>query len=152
MITGQQIRRIKTLARLIGLDDDTYREILYMNFGVCSCTRLSFENANHMINWLAKQAENMGVNKNSNKTKFNELANRPNMATPRQLRKVEAMWKDVCQQTSIEEMKRGLRKFLEKKCNVSDLKFLDKTQVTKLIVILNDMQKRKLKGAKREKH
>ena len=63
------------------------------------------------------------------------------------------LWKHaLCQQTSIEEMKRGLRKFLEKKCNVSDLKFLDKTQVTKLIVILNDMQKRKLKGAKREKH
>lgn len=40
MITNTQIKRIKTLQRVCGLDDDTYRDILRSRAGVNSCKDL----------------------------------------------------------------------------------------------------------------
>ncbi|MGD9948648.1 MAG: phage protein GemA/Gp16 family protein [Desulfobulbus sp.] len=40
MITNTQIKRIKTLQRVCGLDDDTYRDILRNRAGVNSCKDL----------------------------------------------------------------------------------------------------------------
>lgn len=144
MITKDQIKKIKTMVRLLGFDDGLYREILLTHFKVDSCKKLTFADAEYFIRWLENHAESTGKwTSYDNKTKFDELDNRSNMATPKQLRKIEAMWKDVSYHSDDKSRKAGLRLFLEKKCGVSDLKFLDKSQVRKIILILEDMQTRK---------
>lgn len=143
MITKDQIKKIKTLIKLAGFSDENYRSILVTNFNVRSCTKLTHTQAEYFIDWLQR---NTNVKDKVGKTRFESLANRGYMATPAQLRKIEAMWKDVCHFKTEEGRKASLRKFLEKKCNVSDLKFLPKNQVTKVIAILDSMKQQQMKG------
>jgi hypothetical protein len=144
MITKGQIKKIKTLISRLGFDDELYRELLMSYFNTDSCKNLTKEQAANLINGLENHAkETVNWTSYNNKTRYDELENRQNMATPRQLRKIEAMWKDVSYHTDDPSRKAGLRQFLEKKCGVSDLKFLDKKQVQKIILILEDMQARK---------
>lgn len=51
-IAAKQIRIIKMAQRDLGIDDDTYREMLRERFGVSSCTRLSIDQANGLIDEL----------------------------------------------------------------------------------------------------
>lgn len=144
MITNEQIRMIKTMVRHLGIKDELYREILSSYFEVNSCKELSIDQATSFIRWLNNQLNSVkSWTSHNNKTRYDELNNRQNMATPKQLRKIEAMWKDVSYQKTTADRKVGLRQFLEKKCGVSDIKFLDKVEVKKVIVILENMQTRK---------
>lgn len=58
MITNTEIKRIKTLQRVCGLDDDTYRDVLRSQAGVSSCKDLrSPSQIQAVIGHLSKLAD-----------------------------------------------------------------------------------------------
>ena len=66
MITNSQIKKIKTLQRICGLDNDTYRDILRNMAGVNSCTELrSKRQIDSVITHLGNLAEK--VDKKANR-------------------------------------------------------------------------------------
>lgn len=67
------------------------------------------------------------------------------MATPAQLRMIEAMWREVCYVDSPEFAKQSLRKFIQNKFKIADIKFLTKKKAVKVIRAISAM-KQKLIG------
>ena len=91
---------------------------------------------------VAKSDEKCGFKRisKSYETRFNSLKNRPDMATPEQLRKIEAMWHDMCY---AKNKPAALRKFLWRMVRVTDLRFLKFIQADRMIEILKKIQARK---------
>lgn len=54
-IEKKQIQLIKIAQKQLGIDDDTYREMLYNNFRVTSCTKLSAVQGRALISLLQKK-------------------------------------------------------------------------------------------------
>ncbi len=152
MITNSQIKKIHTLKTTLKLDDELYRDIL-ANYGAESCKNLSPELAGELIEQLETMAINSGV-WTKRKMKFENLSNRFDMATPKQLRMIESMWsqvmliyaekKEVHYVDKEEFIKKSLRKFLLNKFSVSDLRFLDRKAATKVINTVKEIQKQYL--------
>ncbi|HSA07645.1 MAG TPA: DUF1018 domain-containing protein [Candidatus Gastranaerophilales bacterium] len=142
MITKEQIKKIHTMKNLLGLDDELYREIL-MKFKAKSCKDLSKEQAKKLIDILE-------VNAIGFKGKFNELSNRANMATPAQLRRIEAMWVEFLKIADNKEVidksksKKSLRKLLQRLYKISDLRFLPREKVPKVLKTIQTMINQKL--------
>ncbi len=62
------------------------------------------------------------------------------MATSAQIRMIKGMWKDVCRADE-KERDKALRKLLLKIVKVSDVRFLERDQVKKIIAALSAMKK-----------
>ena len=89
MSTTYQIKKIHTLKNVLGLDDDTYRQML-LSFDVCSSKDLTQAEAEIFIDILQNDAKYIQKN---NYKKYDEFAGRDEkMATPSQLRKLEVVW------------------------------------------------------------
>ena len=143
MITKYQIKKLHTLKTLLSLSGDVYRDILELSFSVDSCTKLSSEQAGLLINDFENSAVQLGLWQIPHK-KHNNLANREDMATPKQLRMIEAIWKEVAYKKDREFLKRSLRKFLEKQFRISDPRFLDRSKASKVINGIKSIQKVRL--------
>lgn len=142
MVTNGQIKKIHTLTNLIGIPDDLYREILFENFNVDSSKNLTADNAGLLINILEDKAKNTGRWKDySRKT----LSDREGMATIKQIRKIEIMWKEVAYKKSKKYQIKSLRKFLEKQFKISDIRFIDKKTANKVINAIKALQNLKEK-------
>ena len=149
-INLKQIQLIKTIISKLAIPDDIYREILANNYSVTSCKDLTQAQAKEFINFLKREANNAGLNfpqQSFNKHKHNNLAGRDNMATPKQLRKIEAMWLDYTNDTDEEGRTKRLNAFLFKKFKVSHIKFLTKDTVSKVIYCLGKILEQKNKQA-----
>ncbi len=85
-----QIARIHALKAEAGLSDGDYRALLG-GWDVASSKDLRFGEANEVIRAL----EGMVPGKGRGGKKYDDLRGRRGMATPKQLRMLEAMWKDV---------------------------------------------------------
>lgn len=131
MVTNSQIKKIHTLKNILKLDNELYQEILSA-YGAKSCKSLAPHLANEFIKQLEDMAVEAGLWVRPNK-KFSELSNRAEMATPAQLRKIEAMWKEVAYVKDRDFIKKSLRLFLQKQFKISDLRFLEKSMVSKVI-------------------
>lgn len=70
------------------------------------------------------------------------------MAKPEQLRMIEGLWNDVSKGTTVEEIKNGLRKFLENRFKVSDMRFLTGQQVTAVTAAQRRMKTNLIKDEK----
>jgi len=142
MITKAQIKKIHTLKKVLGLDDELYREML-SRFNVSSSKDLSIKDACTFIDIL--EVQTIGINKwHRPKQKFDELSDRADMATPAQLRKIEAMWIDFVKMTNGKEVKRNiarisLRKLLRRLYHISDLRFLERDKVSKVLKTIQSM-------------
>lgn len=145
-LTKTQIKMIHSLKNALQLDDPTYRSILDDRFQVGSSKDLSLNQAEVLIRELKEIAVRTGVWKQrpGRKNKFDEWeGRRGGMATPPQLRKIEAMWQEVSRIDEPEGRKKALRSLLERIVKVSDLRFLDSEGASKVINALSSMQKRK---------
>lgn len=136
MITSAQIRKIHTLKSVLNLDNELYVEML-MSFGVQSSKKLTYAEANIFIDILEEKAAWTNKWKKRSK-KYEELNDRINskelaMATPPQLRMIEAIWREICYVDTDEFAKQALRKFLQNKFKISDLKFLTKNTAVRVI-------------------
>ncbi|MBK5274592.1 MAG: regulatory protein GemA [Desulfuromonadales bacterium] len=162
IITAAQIKKIHVLKGSLALDNDTYRAMLAEQFRVASSKELSSIQATAFITDLEQKAVAAGLWEKRNTfpakgtrrnqvKKFEDLeARRGNMASPAQLRKIEAQWSDVTRAETPETRKKALRHFLERVAKISDLRFLDAAGAGKVINALTVMQ-RQVEPGKRKK-
>lgn len=144
MSTYAQIRKIHTLKNVLQLDDDLYVDML-MSFGVQSSKDLTNTEAGIFLEILEEKAVLTNKWEVRNK-KYEELNARDiDMATPAQLRMIEAIWREVCYIDSPEFAKQSLRKFIQNKFKIADIKFLTKKKAVKVIRAISAM-KQKLIG------
>ena len=144
MIKPNQIRRIHTLIHILGIDDDLYRELLITSFAVGSSKNLTEAEANVLIDSLQYQ---INLANRNYKTRFNEFYNRAeHMATPPQMRKIEAMWKDITKHTDRTVLKKTLRSFLQKHFNITDIRFMTKEEAIHVIPVLEIIKNYKKVG------
>jgi hypothetical protein len=143
-IDRRQIVKIHTLISAINLSDENYRETLLHNFGVTTSKALTYDDASALIGVMEKKAIEMGVwTVPGDRSKHENLGNRPGMASPAQLRKIEAIWKDVTGLGSKEDRVKTLRAFLGRRFKVSDLRFLEADKVKRVICALENMKQQK---------
>ena len=134
MSTKYQIKKIHTLKNILGLDDDLYRDML-ASFGVQSSKKLTYTEAKVFISILEDKIQELEIKMYK---KFEELCGRDdNMATPPQLRKLEAIWADIY---SKGDKKQALREFLKKHFKVDDLRFLTKRRASQIIAVLEKIK------------
>lgn len=144
MISFSQIKQIHILKSLLGLDEELYKEML-MSFGVTTCKDLTYTETEIFLEILTSKAVAAGKWQRPG-SNFTELENRGNdMASPTQLRKIEAMWRDISYIKSNESIRKSLRLFVQKHFKISDLRFVDKTTATKIIHIINKIKIEKYK-------
>lgn len=143
MATKGQIKKIHTLKTILGLDEELYRELL-ISFDSLSSKDLTFQEACIFIDYLEEKAIGLGVWKKPSK-KYADLSNRAEMATPAQLRKIEVIWKEFLKiaknlkEVQNEQSKKSLRRLLQRQYHVSDLRFLPKSKVSKVIKTIETM-------------
>lgn len=144
-ITKGQIRIIHALKNRLGWDDSQYRSFLMWNSKefVTSCKELSYDEAERIIIKMRMEAVRKGVWQEQPR-KYENLNGRDRMATGAQLRKIEAMWAEICKAKTEEGRKKSLRKLLWKKFMVGDLRFLEDWQVKKVIKMLEAIREREM--------
>jgi len=148
MLNPDQLKIIHVLKKTLGLEDEDYRNMLFDNYSVRSATELSFQQAKELITRMREQT---GVKPGAGPKKYDELEGRPGMASPAQLRKIEAMWRDVSVHIRPLERNEALERFLKNRFNVNGLKWLEMSKVQKIIRALQVMIKQDQEHAAREK-
>ncbi len=79
------------------------------------------------------------------KDRFEDLGLRDGMATPFQLRKIEAMWMSVSIMRTRHDKEQALNRFLKRIVGVEHLRFVEDWQVQKIVKAIESM-KRKTRG------
>ena len=140
MIRPEQIRYIHVLKNILGIDDETYREMLG-SFAVCTSKALTEAEADIFIDSMRIKAKCI---KNNCYNKYDDLIGRDlEMATPPQLRKIEVLWKEICHNKEPKSRKVSLRVFIEKKFHISDIRFITKKRAEKIIGIMEKIKRYK---------
>ena len=140
-MTDGQIRIIHTLKGVLGADDDTYRGTLEELFGITSSKLLSFNQAERFIEIMKNAAIRRGL-WTTIENKYENLENRPGMASPAQLRMIEGIWHERYPQSDIKAEAASLRAFLYNRFRVSDLRFLDGRTAGKVLTALKAIRAR----------
>lgn len=140
-ITKQQIVRIKTLQRKLGMSDEVYRDIL-SQWNVASCKDLSYFQAAKLIETLLQAAGQPSRAHGWGQEKYNDLKRRKGsyLASAKQLRMIEAMWRDVCRRRNEIGREMTLQSFVRRMVKVDDLLFVDKSQVKILVKAMEEMR------------
>lgn len=160
-ISQAQVKRIHTIVHILKISDDNYRAALDSRFNVTTCKDLTLHQAHSFIDELEKLASQVPVERNQahreeakreaepeKPKRFDNLDNRPGMASAPQLRKIEAMWQDISIIPEPDARNRALRHFIKRITGVADMRFLDNQGAGKIINALNAMQKQAKAPAK----
>lgn len=142
MSDNKQKALIHQITGLLGIPKELYKEMLQSRYGVDSSKNLTYKQATEFITLIKKDAIDAGLWESHdpfNKHKFNNLAGREDMATPKQLRMIQAMWKDYSKLDDKEAREKAFRAFISKRFNLSDMKFIDKKSASKIIFALEKM-------------
>ncbi len=92
-LPGDLVRRIGMLRKQCGIVDDDYYTLL-SGYGVESCKDLSIVDARNVVCFL-EGLPGCAVARRRPGLKYEMMGFREGFATPRQLRMLEALWKDV---------------------------------------------------------
>jgi hypothetical protein len=148
-ITKDQIRKIHTLASALDFPDDVYRQGLRDLFCVETSKVLTSRQAKYLLDVLEMEGITNGVwSRREYRDKYNELKQRPGMAVPAQLRKIEATWHGLYPENDQALRQKSLRSFLFKFFKVSDLRFLDQKTANKVLYTMRKISERKEATAK----
>ncbi|MEA5113222.1 MAG: regulatory protein GemA [Geobacteraceae bacterium] len=139
--SGKQIKAIHALKTAIGMDDSSYRLLLQEFAGITTSKALNMGQAEELIEDLKCKAGQQAWTRKEG-GQHSDLAGRPGMATPAQLRMIEAIWKKVSRAEDTEARTKALRAFIQRIAKVSDLRFLDREGAGKIINALESMQTR----------
>jgi len=137
MATNSQLAKIHIAKKEMGLDDDDYRFFLNRITGKESAKLLSDREADAVIDefkrlgWVPKKRRTQTGDGSPKKLKYEDLANRIGMASPKQLRMIEAMW--MTGSKIREKTPTSLRSFLNNKFGISHLRFIEDHQVGKIV-------------------
>lgn len=147
LVTNDQIKKIKTLQGRLGIDDDTYREILFNNYNVNTCKKLNRKQAKEILDAWSKDAEKQGNwtnhKKSFQKHKYDNLGYRKGMASPKQLRMIEAIWKDVSYVQDEKARLEALDTFLSKHFGVDNIIWIESGMIQKIKHTLEKMKAQK---------
>ena len=138
-IDGTQVKLIHTLKGALRLDDATYREMLAGRFRKTTSKDLTHSEAADLIREMEAHAVSQGVWRRKEK-KYDRFGGRPGFASPKQLRMIEGMWKDVSRAATAEDRALALRHFLLRIVGVEDLRFLEPEHVRKVVNALKTMK------------
>lgn len=137
MSTQSQIKQIHILKNILGLDDELYLDML-ASFDVYSSKSLTVTEAQIFIEILGDKVK---TTKNNCHKKYDDWYSRDEiMATPPQLRKIEAIWNDISEHTSKKELQKSLRNFIFYHFHISDIRFMTKTKASKIIAIMEKIK------------
>ncbi len=137
MVSSKQISIIHTLVHKLGMDDAAYRQMLIDNFRVNSSKSLTFAQAKILISKL-KSASPRAESRGERILKYDDLANRHGyMASPRQLRLIEALW--MTNPAVKEKTELAMNHFIGRIAGVSHVRFVEKRQVNKIINAINHL-------------
>lgn len=140
-ITAMQIRKLHALISRLNIPDDEYRRLLG-DYRVETSKDLTEDEAQELIQRLEEEAVSKGAwVKGQAGKKYEELGRRKGMASPKQLRMIEAMWKDVSRARSQEARGKALRHFLKRIAGVEEMRFLESRQAHNVIEALKQMRR-----------
>lgn len=147
----QLIKRIKTLQRALDMDDATYRDTL-AQYGATSCTQLGNRAAAELSVKLQQMAVDLGVwqdRQAPGKLKYSEYDGRPEpMASGKQMRMIDAMWKGVSYIKDERAREVALNKFVKRITGKDALIWIEHNDVRKLIAAIKSMKSQQTKGDK----
>lgn len=148
-ITKQQIKLIHTLKSKLKLSEDDYRSrVMGHSSGFNgSSLDMSYSEANDLLKDLEKEAVEKGVwtrrgDSADRPRKYDNLSNRPGMASPAQLRKIEIMWGQKSFLHDPAQRAQALRHYCFRITKKSDLTFLESRDASKLIKSIESMKRR----------
>jgi hypothetical protein len=139
--SGQQIKIIHTLKSRLKLDESDYRALL-SSYGVESSKELSYLLAKELVSKLQTRAEAAQVSTPKEK-RFDKMGERPGMATPAQLRKIEVCWMEVSRAPTDDAKRKALVVFLRNHFEVSALEWISSDMASKVIRTIQAMKKQK---------
>ncbi|ACF12751.1 conserved hypothetical protein [Chloroherpeton thalassium ATCC 35110] len=156
--TTSQIKQIHILKKNLAISEENYRAFL-SGFGVRSSKDLSYRGAGEVIRMLSAEQAKCSPNSPQNRDKlaasygfgrqkYDELGKRPGMASPKQLRMIEAIWKEVSVFQSAKRRKAALSNFLHQRFNrISPLQ-IEAELVQRIFKTLQEMKLQKLETEK----
>lgn len=150
MADNRQKAKIHIAKKELTLDDEMYRHILNDRYRKSSSKDLSYSQAEDLIRhfkrlgWKARKGSGQGSVVRGQKEKekggkYDNLGNRPGMASPGMLRKIEAIWAEVSYSPNLAKSLRG---FLWSRFAVSDIIWLDMSTARAVIESLKSIKKR----------
>jgi len=158
-IAPSQIKAIHATVHKLGLDDDAYRNILETRYGVDSCKRLTWRQAEELLAGLngnnspqppltsrggagnpppLDKGGLRGV-KGYRPLKYQDMDHRPGFASGAQLRLVDAMWHQVTRAEGDEAQEKALDSFCRKIAGVAGLRMVKAWQVEKIVKAMEAM-------------
>lgn len=134
------IRRIKTLQGLACMSEEDYRSLLW-GYGVESCTALSIADAREVCEFMQKLVDAIPEKAQFKKAKpYSELRGRSaDMATPKQLRMLEAMWMSVTWQKNRTDALAAYHTFLKNKFKLLTPEWIERDKVSHIKRTLDAM-------------
>ena len=116
---AQDFKTIHGLARLLGLNDEAYRDMLNDRYHVRSSKDLNPQQRFQLIKELREKVH-------GNVQKFNELGKRKFKASPKQLRAIEAMWAQVSRAETSADRRKALNAFCKRLTGVEVITWICK--------------------------
>ncbi|MHB1397563.1 MAG: regulatory protein GemA [Trichloromonadaceae bacterium] len=137
MIMPSQVKRIHILKSALGLDDPTYRAMLFESCQVESSKQLTASQAAVLICDMEDKAVAAGCWVRHEPA---ATSRREGFASPAQIAMIKSLWDQVS--TSPPELRsRALRRFVARQAKVSDLRFLRDSHASRVICALQAMQR-----------
>ncbi len=130
MPTRQQLAKIHIAKKDLALTDGNYRDLLRGLTGKESARDLSGKEVDavlqefNKLGWKPKKQR-------PQKLKYQDLANRPGMATPKQLRMIEAMW--MTGEGIREKNLTAFRRFLKNRFGISGMRFIEELEIHRIV-------------------
>lgn len=140
--TPKQRQDLGFIRKLLGLDEDTYYEMMFNRYGVRSSKELTKLEITEFINILRDNAKEAGLFKpkaSFNKYRYHNMDCRDKMATPAQLRKIESMWFERSRAETREAKTKALRAFIKRIVGKDSMTFITMVDVRKIIKALENM-------------
>lgn len=131
MSTNSQLKLIHTLKAASGIDDSDYL-VLLSAFNVKSSKDLTLDQARELIKKLEYIAIGAGAWKPKRTMRWDNLDNRPGMATPLQLRHLEGLWVSVSRQPTLHEKQEAFNHFLNNRFGIARIEWIPIEMVSKI--------------------
>ena len=130
----------------LGLDEETYREMLRNLTGKNSTARMDRRQLAVVVDHLVSRGfvvrhnagragASAGPRPSAGRARYQDLGHRPGMARPSQLRMLEAMWRQAARTPTDE----AYRRFLDARFGISDPRFISEELVTPIKAALQRM-------------
>lgn len=129
---AQDFKTIHGLARLLGLNDEAYRDMLDDRYQVRSSKDLNPQQRFQLIKELREKVH-------GNVQKFNDLGKRKFKASPKQLRAIEAMWAQVSRAETSADRRKALNVFCKRLTGVEVITWISKDDAKILIKAIQAM-------------